>query len=489
MAISNIFNIGAAGVRAQRLAIEVTGENIANVNTEGYSRQQVQFTEDTTNFSNGFLLGSGVRVADIQRSYDALLQQQLVTGGSASEQSQVEQSAMQRIEPLFNELGSDGLGKAISDYFVAWQDLSLNPTGAAERQAVYTRGQTLTDTFHQVSGSLQATVSIANASLSEITAGISGMAANIARLNGMITATEQLGNPYSANELRDQRDLLVQQLGGKAGITYYENRDGTVDIKLAGYELVVGQRYAEVYNAPANSAQPASIYITPVGTPPVNNGATPPDAQIYSQANVAINGNPLNFLGELGGTLRVRDVIIPEFQVKVDAIANSLVTSMNAAHASGFYFDAAGVQQVGGNFFDPAQLTASGIRLAATLTQTTIAAGNQWADPPTNTVPASQVPGNNSNAKYIASLQTSSVGNSYTALVSEIGVKVQTAENSARNNENFMRQISNLRESHAGVSLDEELTNLVKYQRAFEGSAKLINVATEMLDTVLGLVR
>jgi flagellar hook-associated protein 1 FlgK len=81
------------------------------------------------------------------------------------------------------------------------------------------------------------------------------------------------------------------------------------------------------------------------------------------------------------------------------------------------------------------------------------------------------------------------VGSSYTSLVSEIGVNVQNAENVTANHENFMRQISNLRESNSGVSLDEELTNLVKYQRAFEGSAKLINVATEMLDTVLGLIR
>jgi flagellar hook-associated protein 1 len=262
-----------------------------------------------------------------------------------------------------------------------------------------------------------------------------------------------------------------------------------VDIKLAGYDLVVGQRYAQVYNFPPNSAQPGSIYITPVGTPPVSNGANPPDALIYSQANVATNSNQLSYLGELGGTLHVRDVIIPDIKTQLDAIASGLVTDINAAHASGFYFDAAGVQQAGGNFFDPAQVTASGIRLATTLTPTTIAAGNQWADPPANTIPASIVPGNNSNAKYIASLQASSIGNSYTALVSEVGVMTSNANNIAQSNQNFMRQISTLREANSGVSLDEELTNLVKYQRAYEASAKLINTATEMLDTILGLIR
>lgn len=484
MGISNLYNIGMSGVRAQRLAIDVTGQNIANVNTEGYSRQRVIMREDVS----GSQLGSGVTVSSVQRSYDMLLQRQLVNGAATLSQSEVEQSALQRIEPLFNEIGSDGLGKALSDYFNAWQDLSLNPTGAAEQQSVYLRGQLVTDTFHQVSDGLQATVSIANDSLTEITEGISDDAANIARLNEMIVSADILGSG-SSNELRNQRDLLVQQLSEKAGITYFENRDGSVDVKLANYDLVIANKSAIVYNTPQNSAQPSSIYITPLGSPPKSSGGVAPDTLIYSQAGVAAGTNQLGYQGELGGTLHVRDVTMPDIEGKLDAIANKLVTDINTAHASGFYFDGAGVEQAGGNFFDPAMTTAAGIKLASTLTAGTIATGNQWADPPTNSIPASHVPGNNSNAAYIASLQKSVVGNSYTSLVSEIGVRMSNAENTATTNASFMRQIGNLRESNSGVSLDEELTNLVKYQRAFEGSAKLISTATEMLDTILGLVR
>jgi flagellar hook-associated protein 1 FlgK len=115
------------------------------------------------------------------------------------------------------------------------------------------------------------------------------------------------------------------------------------------------------------------------------------------------------------------------------------------------------------------------------LTPATIAAGNGTTGSP--------VPGNNVNAQNIAALQKSTIGSTYTGLVSEIGVSVQNANNVATNHQSFMRQIINLREANSGVSLDEELTNLIKYQRAFEGSAKLINTATEMLDVILGLVR
>lgn len=485
MGISTLYNIGASGVRAQRLAIEVTGQNIANVNTEGYSRQQVIFSDEAVSTTSGFPLGTGVKVEEIQRSYDALLQRQLVDAGSSLAQSEVEESALQRIEPLFNEIGADGLGKAISDYFGAWQDLSLNPTGTAERQSVHTRAQILTDTFHQVSTGLQATVDIANASLTEITQDISELAKNVARLNEMIVTSERLGNGASANELRDQRDLLVQQLGEQAGITYYENRDGTVDVKLAGNDLVVGQRYAQVYNYPKDSAQPASIYVTTIGTPPTSNSANPPDMLIYSQANVINNvPNPLSYLGRLGGTLNVRDNIIPNIQGKVDTLANNLATTVNAAHAAGTSFDALGNPVSGINFFapatPPATVTAASIRIDPALTATTIAAAAG---------PGTLIPGNNANARTIAALQSVAIGNGYTSLVSEIGVSVQNAENVAKNNTSFLQQITNLRESNSGVSLDEELTNLVKYQRAFEGSAKLINTATEMLDVILGLVR
>lgn len=485
MSISNLYNIGVTGVRAQRLALDVTGENIANVNTEGYSRQQVLFTEDNVNSSGGFQLGTGVKVTAIQRSYDSLLQLQLVKGGGALQQSAVEQNALQRIEPLFNELGSDGLGKAISDYFGAWQDLSTNPTGTAERQAVYTRGQILTDTFHQVSSGLQATKDIANASLAEITASVTDMAANIARLNGMITTSEQLGNGSSANELRDQRDLLVRQLGEKAGISYRENSDGTVDVTMAGHELVTGQNFAQVYVYPVGSQSSSDIYMTKVGKPPIKGvdplSQLPTDDKIYTTANASAGTNQLSYLGELGGTLNVRDHIVPDIKAKLDAIASNLVNDVNTAHLAGFYFDSSGAQQAAGNFFDPLQVTASGISLDSALTPATIAAGNVAS--------GSAVPGNNGNAQIIAALQATTIGSSYTSLVSEIGVSVQNANNVTANNQSYIKQISTLRESNSGVSLDEELTNLIKYQRAFEGSAKLISTATEMLDVIIGLVR
>ena len=159
MGISTLFDIASSGVTAQRLAIEVAGENIANVNTPGYSRQQAIMANGPVTTSNGFPLGTGVQIQSVRRSYDGMLQQQIVTGNSSYQQSLAKQTALNQIEPSFNELTSDGLGAAVDKFFGAWQDLSTNPQGTAERQSLLSTSQSLTDTFHQLNTSLTSVAS------------------------------------------------------------------------------------------------------------------------------------------------------------------------------------------------------------------------------------------------------------------------------------------------------------------------------------------
>lgn len=170
-------------------------------------------------------------------------------------------------------------------------------------------------------------------------------------------------------------------------------------------------------------------------------------------------------------------------------MASKLVTAVNTQHALGYGTDGT----TGNNFFAPAGTAAASIALSGTLTVAKVAAAL-----PTATDPAPTSSGNNGNALKLADIQKTSLafttGNAtfsgyYSALVGKVGTDTQGAQNTASQGEAFLKQLNNLRESNAGVSLDEELTNLTKYQQAFQGSAKVINVATEMLDTVLGLVR
>ncbi len=135
MSVSDILQIGVTSLFAQKTALTVTGENIANVNTPGYSKQSVILEPGRTNLENGFPVGSGVQVESIRRVYDNFLQQQLVSANSSNGGYNAQQTALQRVQQLFNEFSSDGLGKSLNDFFNAWQDLANNPSGQAERQA------------------------------------------------------------------------------------------------------------------------------------------------------------------------------------------------------------------------------------------------------------------------------------------------------------------------------------------------------------------
>ncbi|QEM69862.1 flagellar hook-associated protein FlgK [Geobacter sp. FeAm09] len=464
MSLNSIMQIGKSGLNAYQIATEVTGENIANVNTPGYSRQRAVLETAPQTMSNGFSIGTGVNITTVERYYDSLLQQQMVTGQTTLGYDTTKSTVLQQIEPSFNEVKNDGLGDAISKFFGAWQDLTLNPGGTAERQAVLTRAQILVDDFHAVSKTLNDTITTQNTSLVSMTDSINATLKDIAQLNSQIKTTQLVSG--NANELKDQRDLLVQNLSKQIGITYTENSDGTTDIKFAdgGAALVTGQQ-AGAFSLTTNAATGLyDVNLTPAG------GA----------AAAAVTPTQ----GALGATLALRDTIIPGYLSQVDALASTIASKVNAQQAAGF--DISGPPGAAGiAMFSPAASAATiAINPALTSTDQIAASGS------------ATLSGDNSNAVAMAALlnDTSTMGGStftgyYNSLASKVGLDVQSSQNTVAQDEAFSNQLSTLRESNSGVSLDEELTNLVKYQRSYQASSKIITTATDMMDTVIGLIR
>jgi flagellar hook-associated protein 1 FlgK len=467
MGLSAAMEIGKNGLNVYRVAQEVTGENIANVNTPGYSRQKVVLETAPPTTANGFPLGTGVKITAIERYYDGLLQQQLVNAQTTQGFDTTKSTVLQQIEPTFNEITNDGIGTAVTNYFNAWQDLSLNPTGSAERQVLLTRSQILADNFHSVSKALNDTISIQNASLVPLTDSINNTLKSIAQINGQIKLTELVSG--NANEIRDQRDQLVRDLSKQIGITFTENSDGTTDIKYAdgGAALVTG--------ATAGSFSLTNNVVT--GLYDVN----------LTPAGGAAAALVTPTTGQLGATMALRDTIIPGYLTQVDTLAKSIIDAVNTQHSAGF--SPTGV--TGQNFFTPHAAvagSAAAFSVDAGLNINTIAASGNLL-----------LPGDNSNANTIARLAsantvpsgapTATYNSFYSSFISKVGLDVLSSKTTVAQDDAFTRQLSALRESNSGVSLDEELTNLVKYQRSYQASAKLINTATEMLDTVIGLIR
>lgn len=478
MGLNAAMEIGKNGLNIYRVATEVTSENIANVNTPGYSRQRVIMETAPPTTANGFPLGTGVKISTVERYYDGLLQQQLVSAQTTQGYDTTKSNVLQQIEPTFNEVANDGVGAAISKFFGTWQDLTLNPAGSGERQAVLSRAQILVDNFHSVSKTLTDSQNTQDASLVPLTKNINATLTNIAQLNGQIKATELVSG--NANEIRDRRDQLVRDLSQQMGIKFTENPDGTTDVYVQNGAtknyLVQGRQQGSLTIGGTPPATTVTINDVAAATVPVDPLAATP---LYT----APDG------GQLWATLQLRDKVIPGYLTQVDTLAKSIADAVNAKHFAGF----SPTGGTGQNFFTPPAAVAgaaAGLSLAAGLTTNTIAASGNVA-----------LPGDNANALGLAQLltaktmppppaiATATFNSYYNGLVSQVGLDVKSSKNIVAQDEAFTKQLTTLRESNSGVSLDEELTNLVKYQRSYQASAKLITTATEMMDTALGLVR
>jgi flagellar hook-associated protein 1 FlgK len=455
--------IGKNGLNIFRVASEVTSENIANVNTPGYSRQRVLLETAPPTLANGFPLGTGVKISTVERYYDSLLQQQMIGASSTQGYDTTKSNVLQQIEPIFNEVINDGLGSAISKFFASWQDLTLNPSGTTERQAILTNSQVLVDNFHAVSSTLSDTVSIQNASLVPLVDTINSTLSNIAQLNAQIKTTELVNG--NANEIRDRRDQLVRDLSQMVGITTTENSDGTTDIAFAdGGLALVTSGTAGVFSLDKSYPDHFVVQLTP-GT---------------------LGGSLTTVLpttGELGATMALRDTIIPGYKAQVDALATAITTQVNAQHTAGFDLNgAAGIE-----LFDSSATGAATFEISSLITGTSQIAASS----------SSVLKGDNGNARLMSGLQSQKFMSDGTltfngyldSLVSGIGLDVASSKTIVSQDDAFSKQLTALRESNSGVSLDEELTNLIKYQRSYQASAKLISTATEMMDTVMGIIR
>ncbi len=483
MAISDVFSIGVSALNAQRKVLEVTSENIANVNTPGYSKQTAILEPGMANLINRFMIGSGVQVASIQRIYNDFLQKQLIGANSQSGNYGTQQTAMNSVQQLFNEFSSAGLGTDITNFFNAWQDLADNPSGQAERQAVLAQGTSLVSDFHQMSTSLSQIKSDANQTLQALTSDINDKLKQIASLNDQIHMIEFQGG--DANEQLDSRDQLVRDLAGKIGITYQNNADGTLTVTLPqGATLVYGNQAGSLslQANPANSGY-FNVMLTSPGSSTAND---------VTQVLTRADGNQ----GEIGATLQVRDSLVNNFMNGLDELAYNIATQINSLHSSGYSLSGA----TGTNFFSPPPVPtppatypsgySATIGMLITNTNDIAAAASN----PTITGGT----GDNGNALKIAGLATRtfamSTGNSTfggfcNSLVGKAGVAAQSAQRGATQSSATINQLKQMRDSESGVSLDEELSNLIIYQKSYQGAAKLITTGTDMLDTVLGLVR
>ena len=447
---------------AQRQGMDVTGQNIANANTTGYSRQRTDLQSVGGSpvpamyaTSNG--VGSGVTVAGVDRVQDAFLETrgrvEHARNSYLSDQNQV----YTEVQQAFNEPSDTGVQAQLTSLWSAWHDLTNSPGDQAVRAQVVARATTLADTLHSTHDALGSLFTTTRQQLDTYVADVNTTASQIATLNQTIVQATNAGLP--SNDLADRRDSLVMHLSEIAGATAVAQSNGSMSVYIGGSSVVSGFTTRQI--AAAGAQRLEDVGVSPVSLTWTDNG-TPLSSQ---------NGQLSSMMQTLGS-------VLPGYAAQLDGVAANLTSAVNTQHAAGY--DLSG--NPGGAFFvssDGTPINASNITVGITdpklvaAAATTASGGGGTLD--------------GSNADAIAGIGASVTGpdSAYRQLIANLGVAGQTADQQAGIQSSLTNAVDSARQAQSGVNLDEEMTNLISYQRAYEAASRVITTIDSALDTLI----
>ncbi len=451
-------DIAYRALQAQQLAIDIVNHNVANVNTPGFSRQTAQFAASSPpvvcSISLDKLsgnLGTGVDVTDISRARLVFTDYQIRNESQALGQWESLRDTLKQVEVVFNEPSDVGIGSLMGKFWQAWQDLTANPQDLGIRRALVEQSESLVAAITRAYGHLTSIREDLDHQIAMLADEVNLLADRIAALNISIAEVEITGQ--RANDLRDQRDLLLDDLSKLARVTYQETESGAINVFIGSQALVHRDRTNDILVAR--------------------------DASNFSHLVWETDGSAVQAIdGKLAGLLRGRDEMLPKFIADLDSLASQLITNVNAIHQTGYGLD----NTTGIDFFTGTG--AGDIAVNASLK----------ANPEKMATAANaNAPGDNTIAVAVANLQramtmnggTADFGRFYGSMISRLGVDAQQAEMMAKNQNALVEHLSRQRDSLSGVSLDEEATRLIEYQRAYEAAARIISAVDEMLDKLI----
>jgi len=573
-----LLNTAKSAIAAHQIGMNVTGNNIANVNNPTYSRRTALYSSKMPVQIGRFIFGTGVDIQQIRRSCNQLIENRL-SGQKSSLSANAEMSAyMNILETSFNENSEAGLSTQMSGFWNLWQDLSNNPAGSSERSGLYEKGVLLSDQFDSLDADLTQIKVDINKDIEAAAHKINSLTSDIAAINGEIVALETGGD---ANDLRDRRNALVAELSEIIDIQTFEQTNGEISVSTGnGYLLV---NHTDAYSLKISEGR-VEYLSSNGGSIDITDG---------------IDG------GKIGGLFNMRDEVVPKYQAELNELAKQFIWSVNLQHSKGIgleYFSSSvtGTYSVSdpdtalnsagppvnlsygdniesGNFtlwiqndstsaktavninIDPDTITlnefaaaidaASGISafvngdselvlnaddgfsfsfsddtgIAAALGINTFFEGDDAETIRVNSllkntdyIAAAKLDengefaaGDNSNALSIADLQyqtqnisqwtfergggadstnlSISFEDFYHSMLGSMGIKSANISSSVEFNEVMAAKLGEQRDAVSAVSLDEEMVNMMKYQHAFTAASRLLNVADEMLNTLIEL--
>lgn len=456
---------------AQQEGVEVAGQNMANANNPAYAREQLVLQSSLSIPTSSGMEGTGVDASSITEVRDILLDQQIQAETSVTGSLTSQQTALQYVQDALGEqlesnastnasgtssVGTPGgLNNDLSGLFNAFQTLSTDPSSLTDRQAVIAAGQQLASDFNQVNEQLSSLNTQLNQSVQTGVASANQLLSQIAGLNQQIVAA-QAATGGTANTLIDQRQQDIESLANLVNVQTTANSDGSMNLSVDGTVLVSG----------SNLEDTLQTYTTGGGQLLVATAGSP---------------SPLTLTGgAIQGTIEARDNALATLQSGVNNLASQLVTQVNSIYSAGYDLDG----NTGANFFTGT--SAANIGLNSNL------AGNPAA------LQASGVAGDAGNNQVAlalaqlanttqAGLNNQTFAGSYNETITNLGSSLSTVNNQLADQQSVQSMLTQQRSSESGVNMDEEMTNIVSFERAYQGSAELVTTLDQMLNMVAGM--
>lgn len=445
MSISKIFDISKRSLLSHQTAIDTTSKNITNVNNEGYKKRRI----DLSNLALGFNTVSGDGITRIRQRF---AESQLWKEHQNLSKYQTDEMLMTNVEDIYGEPEGSGLANVMSEFWNAWNDLANDPESQSYRTVVRSRGILLARTFNRIHQSFKTLQQDVSNDIQEKVLQINQYISQIAKINNQIGIR-------ASNDLLDERDVLITNLSRLLNIEIRENQDKNVTISTGGQILVTG----------------TTVNSIAVSTESVKGNLS---------TRLFIEGSDRQLditTGELGSLVSMQNTYIPDQIEKINLLAKTVTERVNALHQSGYNLDGT----TGINFFKSGVTQADEMEISTEIdSDPTLIA--------TASVPGE--PGDGSIAQALFDLQSDTVinqqsfSNFYNMVVSQVGNDVKEASFLKSSEEKLVQSLQNQRDSVTGVSLDEEMTKLVEYERAYQAAARMIASADEMIQTILNLV-
>lgn len=462
--LSNL-EIGLSALKAQRMNIQIAGGNIANVETDGYSRRKVDLRADSVQSRE---IGIGVSVEDIQRLQSPflskLLRQELGTLGQFEEYS----NGLENLESIFYVSNGDSnstLGDAMEKFWNSFGELANNPESLETRNIVRNKGEFLATTINDFFSQLKDFQKKIGETIKKQIEKINGFAGEIGKLNAKIGIAKAAGDETSG--LQDKREHLIDQLARLIDTRISETQNGMVSINVGHKPLVHSDSHNEL-KVDHESSDDTGIQTL---------------IKLKSGESLTIES------GELRALMDVSDSVIPAYLHDLDQIAANIIKEVNNLHKEGIGLDGS----TGNNFFAPELSDDSPIEGMAgrmEVSEAIIEDPKKIAASKTGAVGDSQTAMaiTQLRDKYTMESSTVTFDEYYQGVISQIGMQTQTAEENLDIQEQVIGQLEQRKEAVSGVSLDEEAVNLVRFQRAYQAAAKYMNVIDEMLNTIINQV-